>query len=83
MTYLIALMAPAALGLSGAPFHADGRQSSPRPRKGATTEEIMEALKLCGALGVDACELGAPILADELARSGEGKQTPRDSHLQQ
>jgi alkylhydroperoxidase/carboxymuconolactone decarboxylase family protein YurZ len=35
--------------------------------QGATTEEIMEALKLCGALGVDACELGAPILAHELA----------------
>jgi alkylhydroperoxidase/carboxymuconolactone decarboxylase family protein YurZ len=34
---------------------------------GATIEEIMEALKLCGALGVDACELGAPILSEELA----------------
>jgi hypothetical protein len=27
----------------------------------------MEVLKLCGALGVDACELGAPILSQELA----------------
>jgi hypothetical protein len=27
----------------------------------------MEVLKLCGALGVDACELGAPILFGELA----------------
>ncbi len=34
---------------------------------GATIEEIMEALKLCGALGVDACDLGAPILSEELA----------------
>jgi len=34
---------------------------------GATIEEIMEVLKLCGALGVDACELGTPILAQELA----------------
>ena len=34
---------------------------------GATIEEIMEALKLCGALGVDACELDAPILSEELA----------------
>jgi alkylhydroperoxidase/carboxymuconolactone decarboxylase family protein YurZ len=34
---------------------------------GATIEEIMEALKLCGAVGVDACELGAPILSEELA----------------
>ena len=34
--------------------------------QGATIEEIMEVLKLCGALGVDACDLGAPILAEEL-----------------
>ena len=34
--------------------------------QGATIEEIMEVLKLCGALGVDACELGAPILDEEL-----------------
>ena len=33
---------------------------------GATIYEIMEVLKLCGAQGVDACELGAPILAEEL-----------------
>jgi alkylhydroperoxidase/carboxymuconolactone decarboxylase family protein YurZ len=36
--------------------------------QGATIEEIMEVLKLCGALGVDACELGAPILSEELTR---------------
>lgn len=36
--------------------------------QGASLEEIMEVLKLCGALGVDACELGAPILAEELAK---------------
>jgi alkylhydroperoxidase/carboxymuconolactone decarboxylase family protein YurZ len=35
--------------------------------QGATIEEIMDVLKLCGALGVDACELGTPILAQELA----------------
>jgi alkylhydroperoxidase/carboxymuconolactone decarboxylase family protein YurZ len=35
--------------------------------QGATIEEIMEVLKLCGALGVDACELGAPILSEEQA----------------
>lgn len=35
--------------------------------QGATITEIMEVLKLCGALGVDACELGAPILSEELA----------------
>jgi hypothetical protein len=26
----------------------------------------MEVLKICGALGADACELGTPILAEEL-----------------
>jgi alkylhydroperoxidase/carboxymuconolactone decarboxylase family protein YurZ len=34
---------------------------------GASIDEIMTVLKLCGAQGVDACELGAPILAEELA----------------
>jgi alkylhydroperoxidase/carboxymuconolactone decarboxylase family protein YurZ len=38
--------------------------------QGATIEEIMDVLKLCGALGTDSCELGAPILAEELARLG-------------
>jgi alkylhydroperoxidase/carboxymuconolactone decarboxylase family protein YurZ len=36
--------------------------------QGATIEEVMEVLKLCGSQGVDACELGAPILDEELAR---------------
>jgi alkylhydroperoxidase/carboxymuconolactone decarboxylase family protein YurZ len=35
--------------------------------QGATIEEIMEVLKICGGLGADACELGAPLLAEELA----------------
>jgi alkylhydroperoxidase/carboxymuconolactone decarboxylase family protein YurZ len=35
--------------------------------EGVTIEEVMEVLKLCGGLGVDACELGAPILSQELA----------------
>jgi alkylhydroperoxidase/carboxymuconolactone decarboxylase family protein YurZ len=35
--------------------------------QGATIDEIMEVLKLCGALGVDACELGGPILSEEIA----------------
>jgi alkylhydroperoxidase/carboxymuconolactone decarboxylase family protein YurZ len=34
---------------------------------GVTVEEIMEVLKLCGGLAADACELGAPILSQELA----------------
>ena len=35
---------------------------------GATVEEIMEVLKLCVAQGVQACNLGVPILAEEIAR---------------
>ena len=38
------------------------------PKAGATMEEIMEVLKLCVAQGVQACNLGVPILAEELAR---------------
>jgi hypothetical protein len=34
--------------------------------QGATIEEFMDVLKLCGVLRVDACELGAPILSEEL-----------------
>jgi alkylhydroperoxidase/carboxymuconolactone decarboxylase family protein YurZ len=35
---------------------------------GATIEEIMEVLKLCVAMGVQACAKGVPILAEELER---------------
>src|SRR5262245_40484458 len=35
---------------------------------GATMEEVMEVLKLCVVQGVQACNLGVPILAEELAR---------------
>ena len=35
---------------------------------GATMEEVMEVLKLCVAQGVQAFNLGVPILAEELAR---------------
>jgi alkylhydroperoxidase/carboxymuconolactone decarboxylase family protein YurZ len=35
---------------------------------GATIEEITEVLKLCVAQGVQACNLGVPILAEELDR---------------
>ena len=34
---------------------------------GATMEEVMEVLKLCVVQGVQACNLGIPILAEELA----------------
>jgi alkylhydroperoxidase/carboxymuconolactone decarboxylase family protein YurZ len=35
---------------------------------GATVEEIMDVLKLCVVQGVQACNLGVPILAEELNR---------------
>lgn len=34
--------------------------------RAATMEEIMEVLKLCVAQGAQACNLGVPILAEEL-----------------
>jgi alkylhydroperoxidase/carboxymuconolactone decarboxylase family protein YurZ len=37
-------------------------------KAGATVEEIMEVLMLCVVQGVQACNLGVPILAEELAR---------------
>jgi alkylhydroperoxidase/carboxymuconolactone decarboxylase family protein YurZ len=40
---------------------------------GATMEEIMEVLKLCVVQGVQACNLGVPILAQELARRDTSK----------
>ena len=42
---------------------------------GATIEEIMEVLKICVAQGIQASNLGVPILADELARV-EQKEKP-------
>jgi alkylhydroperoxidase/carboxymuconolactone decarboxylase family protein YurZ len=38
-------------------------------KHGATMEEIMEALKICVAEGVQASNLGVPILAEELNRA--------------
>ena len=37
-------------------------------KAGASVEEIMDVLKLCGAQGMQACNLGVPILAEELDR---------------
>jgi len=42
-------------------------------------EEIMEVLKLCVVQGVQACNLGVPILAEELEcadSNGSGLSTP-------
>jgi alkylhydroperoxidase/carboxymuconolactone decarboxylase family protein YurZ len=38
-------------------------------KRGATMEEIMEVLKICVAEGVQACNLGVPILVEELERT--------------
>ena len=38
-------------------------------KAGATMEEIMEVMKLCVVQGVQACNLGVPILAEELERA--------------
>ena len=43
--------------------HIDGALAA-----GATVEEVMEVLKLCVVQGVQSCNLGVPILAEELAR---------------
>ena len=41
---------------------------------GATMEEVMEVLKLCVVQGVQACNLGVPILKEEIANlSGADK----------
>ncbi len=45
-------------------------------KAGASVEEIMEVLKLCVVQGVQSCNLGVPILAEELAKlSAEDKDT--------
>ena len=38
-------------------------------KHGATMEEIMDVLKICVAQGVQACNLGVPILVEELERA--------------
>ena len=42
------------------------RQIKNALQAGATMEEIMEVLKLCVVQGIQACNLGVPILAEEL-----------------
>jgi alkylhydroperoxidase/carboxymuconolactone decarboxylase family protein YurZ len=41
-------------------------------KAGATMEEIMETLKICVAFGFQACNLGVPILQEELAARNRG-----------
>lgn len=44
-------------------------------KAGATLEEIVEVLKLCVIQGVEACNLGVPILAEELDRAAANLKT--------
>jgi alkylhydroperoxidase/carboxymuconolactone decarboxylase family protein YurZ len=44
---------------------------------GTTVEEIMEVLKLCVVQGVQACNLGVPILAEELDRGSANRNVER------
>jgi alkylhydroperoxidase/carboxymuconolactone decarboxylase family protein YurZ len=43
-------------------------------KAGATVEEIMEVLKLCAVQGVQACNLGVPVLAEELERNSASQK---------
>jgi alkylhydroperoxidase/carboxymuconolactone decarboxylase family protein YurZ len=43
-------------------------------KAGASIEEIFEVLKICVAQGVQACNLGVPILEEELAARGAGDE---------
>ena len=43
-------------------------------KAGATVDEVMEVLKLCVVQGVQACNLGVPILAEEHKRRSPQKQ---------
>lgn len=49
---------------------------------GATKQEIMEVLELTSTLGIHACNIGVPILVEELAAKGE-KLNPNRSERQQ
>ena len=44
-------------------------------KAGAAVEEIMEVLKLCVAQGVQSCNLGVPILAEELSQLSSASES--------
>jgi alkylhydroperoxidase/carboxymuconolactone decarboxylase family protein YurZ len=48
-------------------------------KAGATPREVFAVLQICVAQGVQACHLGVPILAEELARREAGEKAPRAS----
>jgi alkylhydroperoxidase/carboxymuconolactone decarboxylase family protein YurZ len=53
-------------------LHADGTRAHIRSalKRGATREEIMEVLELVSVVGIHSCNLGVPILVEELATAG-------------
>lgn len=76
--YTSGVMTPKLVELLSITFHASyTHKYAPGTRRhirtalqlGATPQEIMEMLKLCVVQGVQACNLGVPILAEELERS--------------
>ena len=82
--YASGLMPPKLIELLSIAFDASythmyapgtGRHIKAALEVGATMEEVMEVLKLCVVQGVQACDLGVPILAEEIANlSGTGKR---------
>ena len=44
-------------------------------KAGAAVEEIMEVLKLCVVQGVQSCNLGVPILAEELSQFSSASES--------
>jgi alkylhydroperoxidase/carboxymuconolactone decarboxylase family protein YurZ len=75
--YASGLMAPKLIELLSIAFDASyTHMYAPGTRRhikaalevGATIEEIMEVLKLCVVQGVQACNMGVPILAEEISK---------------
>jgi len=51
---------------------------------GATAQELMEVLELTATLGIHACNVGVPILLDELEKAGKGishELSPRQEEI--
>lgn len=50
---------------------------------GATREELMEVLELTSTLGIHACNIGVPILVEELAEAGQKQDIEFDERQEQ
>jgi alkylhydroperoxidase/carboxymuconolactone decarboxylase family protein YurZ len=64
----ILLEEPKAAGLQPPPVPGTRRHIRNASQAGATMVEIMEVPKLCVVQGMQSCNMGVPILAEELAR---------------